>query len=447
MLGSFSEKLQLALKKIRGATVIHEKDLAETLKAVRLALLEADVHYQVAKDFCARVAEKAKGQDVLKSLTPDQQIIKIVNDELVQILGGQSTGLDLSASPPIAIMLVGLQGAGKTTTAGKLALYIKKTLKRNPLLVPADIYRPAAIDQLKILGKKLEVDTFDSNQSQNPVDIAKAGMEFARGHGQDVVIIDTAGRLQIDQEMMQEIQDIEAAVNPKETLLVADAMTGQEAVNVAAGFAGKVSLTGLILTKLDGDARGGAALSMLSITGKPIKFAGVGEKLEALEVFHPDRLASRILGMGDVLSLIEKAQDKISQEEAMEASQKMLENDLDFEMFLSQLRMMKKMGSVSSMLSMLPGAGKIADKINPEEAENELKKTEAIILSMTKRERRKPEILDGSRRKRIAKGSGTDVADINRLIKQFQEMQKFMRQMKKGGMSKLLKAFGPKLGF
>lgn len=446
MFDSLHQKLEAAFNKIRGRGVINEKDIEATLKEVRVALLEADVNFKVAKEFCARVAEKAVGEAVLKSLSPAQQIIKIVHDELVVTMGEAAAPLTLNVAPPAIIMLVGLQGSGKTTTVSKLGRLLKQEFKRNPMLVPADVYRPAAIEQLKTLGKSQGLEVFDSNQSQDPVDIAKAAVEKARNIGVDTLIIDTAGRLQVDQELMKELQEIVQAVEPHEILLVADAMTGQEAVNVAKGFDEALEIDGLILTKLDGDARGGAALSMRAVTGKPIKFIGIGEKSEALEVFHPDRMASRILGMGDVLSLIEKASKEISIEDTVDLQKKFKKNEFSFEDFLNQLRMMRRMGSISSLASMIPGMNKLAKQIDPDQAEKELKKVEAIILSMTPKERHKPDILNGSRRKRIANGSGTRVEDVNNLVKQFTEMKKMMQQISKMGMGNLMNMFGGKGG-
>jgi signal recognition particle subunit SRP54 len=439
MFNNLSNRLDSVFKKIRGQAVISEKQVQDTMREVRMALLEADVNYKVAKDFCDKIAAKATGAELSQSLKPDQHIIKIVHEELVSLLGSQATELNLRTAPPAIFMVVGLQGSGKTTSCGKLALYLKKTLKRSPLLVPADIYRPAAIDQLKTLGAQLGIPVLDSNSNENPVKIAERAVEEARNRGYDTVIIDTAGRLQIDTEMMAEITEIEKTVSPHEILLVADAMVGQESVNIAQGFSQAVNLTGLILTKMDGDARGGAALSMLAVTGKPIKLVGLGEKMDALEVFHPDRLASRILGMGDVMSLIEKASANIDMEESLKLQKKISKNSFTFEDFLSQLRMMKKLGSIGSLMGMIPGMGKLADKIDPQQAESELKKVEAIILSMTPHERNNPEVINGDRRKRIAAGSGTRVQDINNLQKQFEQMQKMMKQFNKMGMGGMLK--------
>lgn len=446
MFDSLHSKLEAAFKSIRGRGVLSEKDIAATMKEVRMALLEADVNFKVAKDFCDTLAEKAKGEEILKSLTPDQQVIKLVHEQLVQVMGGDAAELQLNVAPPAIIMLVGLQGSGKTTTAGKLAGTLVSKLKRRPLLVPADVYRPAAIEQLKTLGSKLKIEVFPSSAEQDPVDIAKHSLEYATNRGLDTVILDTAGRLQIDQELMEELREISFAVEPHEILLVVDAMTGQEAVNVAKGFDEALEIDGLIMTKLDGDARGGAALSMRAVTGKPIKYIGVGEQLDALEIFHPERMASRILGMGDVLTLIEKAATQVDMDQALELQKKMKKNEFDLEDFLGQLRMIKKMGSISSLTSMIPGIGKMAKEIDSEAAEKEMKHIEAIILSMTPKERRNTGILNAGRRRRIAKGSGTSVESVNRLLKQFLEMKKMMQKMSKGGIGGLMKMFGGKGG-
>lgn len=427
------DKIDGALRKIRGRGTLTASDVEATMKEVRTALLEGDVNFKVAKDFCTRVTEKAVGESVLKSLSPDQQIIKIVHEELITTMGGQAAELNLHSAPPVVIMLVGLQGSGKTTTSAKLARLLRDQYKRSPLLVPADVYRPAAIEQLKTLGASLQIPVFDSKPTDKPLDIAIRARDHASRSMNDVVIIDTAGRLQIDEALMGELTQIAAVVPPTETLLVADAMTGQEAVNVAQGFSEALPLTGLILTKLDGDARGGAALSMRAVTGKPIKFVGIGEKSDALEPFHPERMASRILGMGDVLTLIEKATQQVSLEDSQELEKKFKKDQFSFEDFLGQLRMIKKMGSISSLASMIPGLNKLSKQVDPEKQEREFRKLEAIILSMTLQERRNHEIIDGSRRRRIAKGSGTTVEDVNRLLKQFVEMRKMMKQLMKMG--------------
>jgi signal recognition particle subunit SRP54 len=444
MFDSLHGKLESALKKIRGRGSLTAKDIEATMKDVRMALLEADVNFKVAKEFCDRVAVKAVGEDVLKSLSPDQQVIKIVHDELVTTMGEAAAELNLKVAPPAIIMLVGLQGSGKTTTCSKLAALLKKDYKRRPLLVPADVYRPAAIEQLKTLGKKLDVTVFDSRADQDPVDIAKQALQYAQGHAYDTMILDTAGRLQIDGELMKELQEISNAIEPHEILLVADGMTGQEAVNVAKGFDEALEIDGLILTKLDGDARGGAALSMRAVTGRPIKFIGVGEKSDALEVFHPDRMASRILGMGDVMGLIEKAVKEVSLEETMEMQKKFKKNEFSLQDFLDQMRMVRRMGSISSLASMIPGMGKMMKDVDPEKAEKEMKHIEAIILSMTKKERDNHACIDGSRRRRIAQGSGRSVEEVNRLLKQFTEMKKMMGKLSKMGMGGLMNMMGGK---
>ncbi len=445
MFASLHDKLESVFKKISGRGVLSQADIDTTMREVRMALLEADVNYTIAKDFCAKVGERALGQDVLKSLSPGQQIVKLVNEQLIEIMGGDASPLAIQVSPPAVLMLVGLQGSGKTTSVGKLGRYLSDELKKKVLLVPADIYRPAAIEQLKILGNKIGLDVFDSHSSQRPQDIARNALEQAKNQAYDVMILDTAGRLQIDSALMDELRDIKRDIEPHEILLVADAMTGQEAVNVAQGFDQALSISGLILTKLDGDARGGAALSMRAVTGKPIKFIGVGEKLDALEVFHPERMASRILGMGDMLSLIEKATKEVSLEDSMAMHKKMKRNEFTFEDFLQQMKMMRRMGSISSIAAMIPGLNKVAKDIDPEKAEKEMKRVEAIILSMTKKERRNHAIIDGSRRKRIAKGSGTSVEEINRLLKQFVEMKKMMTTLAKGGLGGLMNMFGGKM--
>lgn len=426
-------KIESALKKIRGRSSLSASDVEATMKEIRSALLEGDVNFKVAKDLCARITEKAIGSDILRSLSPDQQIIKLVHEELTATMGGAAAELDLRSSPPVVIMLVGLQGSGKTTTAAKLARLLKESYKRSPLLVPADVYRPAAIEQLKTLGAALSIPVFNSTVSDKPVDIAIRARDYAAKNLCDVIIIDTAGRLQIDTALMDELRQISAIMNPSETLLVADAMTGQESVNVAQGFDQTLSLSGLILTKLDGDARGGAALSMHAVTGKPIKFIGTGEKSDALEPFHPERMASRILGMGDVLTLIEKATQQVTLEDSLDLEKKFKKDQFTFEDFLNQMRMIKKMGSISSIASMIPGLNKIAKQIDPEKQEREFTRLEAIILSMTHQERRQHDIIAGSRRRRIAKGSGTTVEDVNKLLKQFVEMRKMMKQLMKMG--------------
>ncbi len=437
MFESLTDKLELTFKRLRGQGKITEKNIDDALRDVRLALLEADVHIKVVKTFLDSVKTKAMGREVLQSLSPEQQFIKIVHEELVNLLGGQYQELDLKAAPPVVIMLVGLQGSGKTTTLAKLARHLKTEKKRTPYLVPADVYRPAAIEQLKILGQELELPVHNSDPGTSPVVICQQALEEAKKRFCDVLLIDTAGRLHIDEELMQELAAIKQTVRPYQILFVADAMTGQDAVNQAAGFDGKLGLTGIILTKLDGDARGGAALSIREMVGKPILFSGVGEKLEALEPFYPDRLASRILGMGDVLSLIDKVQQNVEQKEAVRLQKAFQKQQFTLEEFQIQLQQIKRMGSMNSLLEMIPGGKKLASQVDADKAENELKRVEAIINSMTLEERRNPAILNGSRRRRIAQGSGTTVTDINRLMKQFMEMKKMMQRVSKMGVRSL----------
>lgn len=434
MFDTLSDKLDSVFKKLRGHGRLTEQHIKETMREIRLVLLEADVNFRVVKDFIAKVSERAASQDVLKSLTPAQQVIKVVREELAALMGeGEDNSLNLAVKPPVALMLCGLQGAGKTTTCGKLALKLRRE-KRNPLLVPADVYRPAAIAQLKILGRQINVEVFDSQPGQDPVDICSRALAYAELNGFDTIILDTAGRLHIDSELMGELQRIVDKVAPQEILFVADAMTGQDAVNVAASFDQQLPLTGVILTKLDGDARGGAALSIRAVTGKPIKLVGMGEKLDALEQFHPDRMAQRILGMGDILSLIEKAQGAVNADDAAAMEQKLRKGGFTLETFLEQMQMVKKMGSISSLMKMIPGAGKALKKAQGMQLpEDELKKVEAIIRSMTQKERLNHKILNGSRRLRIAKGSGTRVQDVNQLLKRFVEAQKMMKKMQKMG--------------
>ena len=428
MFDSLSTKFESVFKRLGGRGKLNEADLDEALREIRMALLEADVNFQVAKTFCENIKQKALGMEVQKSLSPGQMVIKYVNEELVAAMG-EHTPLNLKFAPPVVIMLVGLQGSGKTTTCGKLAKYLRDDLKRNPLLVSVDVYRPAAIEQLKTVGASLGIDVVQSAADQNPLDIAKRALTHARNSGFDVLIVDTAGRLQIDEELMNELVDIVEAIEPHEVLLVADAMTGQEAVNVAQGFDSRLDVDGMILTKLDGDARGGAALSMKSVTGKPIKFIGIGEKSDALEPFHPDRMASRILGMGDVLTLIEKATKQVSAEDAKKLQKKIKKNDFTLEDFHSQLQSIKKMGSVSSLMQMMPGMGKAMQGLDEGLAEKEMKRVEAMILSMTRSERRDHTLINGSRRKRIAQGSGTSVEEVNRLLQQFAGMRKIMKKL------------------
>jgi signal recognition particle subunit SRP54 len=434
MFDNLSEKLDSVFKKLRGHGRLTEDNIKQSLREVRLVLLEADVNFRVVKNFVATVRERAVGQEVLKSLNPAQQVIKVVRDELGRLMGeGESNDLDLAARPPVAIMLCGLQGAGKTTSCAKLALSLRRQ-KRNPLLVPADVYRPAAIDQLKTLGRQLNVAVFDSRPDVDPVQLCLQAREFAELNGYDTLILDTAGRLHVDQELMAELVRIKADLEPREILLVADAMTGQDAVNVAESFDRQLDISGVILTKLDGDARGGAALSIRAVTGKPIKLVGLGEKLDALEVFHADRMAQRILGMGDVLTLIEKAEAAIDREEARDMEQRLRKDGFTLETFRDQLKTIKKMGSMESLLKLIPGAGKAFKQMgNMQLPDRELKKIEAIINSMTAKERRDQRILNGSRRLRIARGSGTTVQDVNQLIKRFTEAQKMMKKLQKLG--------------
>lgn len=426
-----SDKLSAVFKKMRGKGRLKEGDIKDAMREVRLALLEADVNYKVAKEFVASVTEKALGDAVLESLTPAQMVIKIVNDELTSLMGTENSGIRFQSHPPTILMMCGLQGSGKTTHSGKLALYYKKQGKR-PLLVACDVYRPAAIEQLQVVGGKIDVPVFEMGQG-NPVEIAKRAVAHAKEHGNDPVILDTAGRLHIDETLMGELQSIKAQVAPHEILLVIDAMVGQDAVNVAEKFNETLGIDGVILTKLDGDTRGGAALSVRAVTGKPIKFAGMGEKLEDLEPFYPERMASRILGMGDVLTLIEKAQGDFDSKQTMEMAQRMKENSFDFNDMLSQMQQLKKMGSLSSVMNMLPGvAGKLKDE-DAQQGERELRKTEAIILSMTTAERGKPNLINPARKRRIAAGSGTDVSDVNRVLKQNEQMQKLFKMASGGG--------------
>ncbi len=421
-----SSKLQEFTKKLRGKSRITESDLKEMLREVKLALLDADVNYKIVKEFTSNIQEKALGQDVLKSLTPGQQVIKIVKDELVELLGGEDSKINIQANPPTIIMLVGLQGSGKTTTAGKLANLLRKQGKK-PLLVACDVYRPAAIKQLQVVGKQLDIPVFANENSKDVVHIARQALSVAMQNLNDIIILDTAGRLHIDEELMQELKNVKDNVHPHEILLVVDSMTGQDAVNVADSFNSMLEIDGVILTKLDGDTRGGAALSVKKITGKPIKFAGTGEKLNEIEEFHPERMASRILGMGDVLSIIERAEETIDKEEAEKLAKQMGKKDFDLNDYLAQLRQVKKMGSFSSLLKFIPGMGNLQDfKVD----DREFVKIEAIICSMTDEERRHPKILNGQRRIRIAKGSGTQVQDINRFMKTFEMTQKMMKQMK-----------------
>ncbi len=428
MLEQLGDKLQRTLKVLRGQGRLTEKNIKDALREVRLALLEADVNYQVAKDFCARVEELALGAEVLNSVTPGQQLVKIVHDVLVHTLGGAHKPLDLPGSPSV-VMLCGLQGSGKTTTAGKLALHLMQKKNRRPLLAAADVYRPAAVKQLQVLGEQIDAPVLALEEGADPVAICKAAVDQAKRTNRDVVFLDTAGRLHIDDELMQELERIKAAVKPHEVLFVADALTGQEAVNVAKAFHERLGLTGVVLTKMDGDARGGAALSIHQVTGCALKFIGVGEKLDALEPFHPERLAGRILGMGDIVSLVEKAADTVDMAQAEKMVARLTKAEFTLEDFLEQLQQVKKMGPLGDLMKMMPGA----PQGMPDVDEKQVTRTEAIIQSMTLRERRRPQILNGSRRKRIAAGSGTHVADVNRLIKQFTQAQKMMKKMLRPG--------------
>jgi len=420
-----SDKLSAAFKKLRSKGKLSESDVKEAMREVRLALLEADVNYKVVKDFVSKVSERAVGEEVLKSLTPAQQVIKIVNEELCSLMGGEENRIHLPSKGPGVIMMTGLQGAGKTTHAAKLALHFK-TQGHRPLLVACDVYRPAAIEQLKVVGEKVGVPVFEEGQG-NPVKIAKHALSHAKDYGHDVVIIDTAGRLHIDEALMQELSDIKKEVDPNEILLVVDAMTGQDAVNVAKAFNDQLEIDGVILTKLDGDTRGGAALSVLAVTGKSVKFVGTGEKLEDLEIFHPERMASRILGMGDMLTLIEKAQNSIDEEQAKQMAVKMKENSFDLNDLLDQLRQIQKMGPLKQVLGMIPGVGNQLKDADIDE--RQLDRTQAIIFSMTPQEREKPSIINPNRKRRIAAGCGMKVEDVNRLLRQFEQMQKMMKQL------------------
>ncbi|EZP78012.1 signal recognition particle protein [Parageobacillus genomosp. 1] len=424
-----SERLQNVMNKIRGKGKVTEADVKEMMREVRLALLEADVNFKVVKDFVKRVSERAVGQEVLKSLTPGQQVIKVVKEELTELMGGEQSKIAVASRPPTVVMMVGLQGAGKTTTTGKLANLLRKRYNRKPLLVAADIYRPAAIKQLETLGKQLNMPVFSLGDQVSPVEIAKQALEKAKEEHYDYVLIDTAGRLHVDEALMDELKQMKEAAKPDEIFLVVDAMTGQDAVNVAQSFHEQLGITGVILTKLDGDTRGGAALSIRAVTNTPIKFVGMGEKLDALEPFHPERMASRILGMGDVLTLIEKAQAAVDEEKAKELEQKMRTATFTLDDFLEQLGQVRKLGPLDEILKMLPGANKIKGLNNIQIDEKQISRVEAIIRSMTKEEKMHPEIINGSRKKRIAKGSGTSVQEVNRLLKQFDEMKKMMKMM------------------
>lgn len=430
---NLSEKLGAALKKLKGKGVVTEKDIKESMREIKLALLEADVNYKVVKDFIGNVSERAVGADVLESLTPGQQIIKIVNDELAKLMGSDSARIEFAKKPPTIVLMAGLQGAGKTTFCAKLAGFMRKKHNKRPLLVACDIYRPAAVKQLEVVGKQIDVPVFQMGTQVSAVSIATAALEHAKHHGNDFVIIDTAGRLHIDDDLMQELEDIKAAVNPDEILLVIDAMTGQDAVNIAESFNARLEISGVVMTKLDGDTRGGAALSVKAVTGKPIKFAGVGEKLSDIEKFHPDRMASRILGSGDVLSLIEKAQAAFDEKDAAKLEDKIRHNSFNLDDFLAQMQQMKKMGPLTQIMKMIPGVNAKAID-NADIDERKLDRVEAIIKSMTMRERENPSIINASRKRRIAAGSGNNVSDVNLLLKQFEQMQQMMKQFSGGGL-------------
>lgn len=424
------DKLNGVFSKLKGHGKVTEADIKASMREVKLALLEADVNFKVVKDFIAKVSERCKGSEVLESLTPGQQVIKIVREELIELMGKENAKVEFSSKPPTVIMMTGLQGAGKTTTSGKLAALLRKQNNKRPLLVAGDVYRPAAIKQLEVVGAQINVPVFSMGDKVSPVEIAKMGVEHARQHGNDLVIIDTAGRLHIDEELMQELADIKAAVNPNEILLVVDSMTGQDAVNVATSFNQQLDITGVVLTKLDGDTRGGAALSVRAVSGKPIKFACIGEKLSDIEPFFPDRMASRILGMGDVLTLIDKAQEAFDEKQAEEMEKRLRQSQFTLDDFLAQMAQLKKMGPMSQLVGMLPGMGNMK---NVEVDDKKMNRIEAIILSMTPAERRNPSIINGSRKIRIANGSGVQVQDVNQLLRQFEQMQKMIKKMMSGG--------------
>lgn len=430
MFENLSERLERSFKILKGQGKITELNVAETLKEVRRSLLDADVNYKIAKDFTNRVKEKALGMDVLTAVKPGQMMVKIVHDELAELMGGKNVEVNLKGNPAI-ILMSGLQGSGKTTFSGKFANLLKTKKGKNPLLVAGDVYRPAAIEQLKVLGEQIQVSVYSDENSKDPVAIAKDALKYAASHGHDVVIVDTAGRLAVDEQMMKEIAAIKAAIKPTETLFVVDAMTGQDAVNTAKEFNDQLDFDGVILTKLDGDTRGGAALSIRTVVNKPIKYVGTGEKLEALDAFHPERMADRILGMGDIVSLVEKAQEQFDAEEAKKLQKKISRNQFNFNDFLSQIQQIKKMGNIKDLASMIPGVGKALKNVDIDD--NAFKGVEAIIHSMTPQEREMPEVINGSRRKRIAEGSGTTVQEVNRLLKQFEESKKMMKMLSGGG--------------
>lgn len=435
MFDNLSDKLDRALHILKGHGQITEINVAETLKEVRRALLDADVNYKIAKEFTQKVKEKALGQNVLRTLHPGQLMVKIVKDELTELMGGSAQGINLAGNPSV-ILMSGLQGSGKTTFSGKLALFIQKKKNKKPLLVACDVYRPAAIDQLHIVGEQIGVSVYSEKDNNNPVSIAKAGIEYAKQNGHNVVIIDTAGRLAVDKAMMDEISAIHKEISPDETLFVVDAMTGQDAVNTAKAFNDTLNFDGVILTKLDGDTRGGAAISIKSVVNKPIKFIGTGEKMDAIDVFYPERMADRILGMGDVVSLVEKAQEQFDEEQARKLQKKIAKNQFGFDDFLSQIQQIKKMGSMKDLIGMIPGVGKAIKNVDIND--DAFKHIEAIIHSMTPQERSQPNIINTSRRKRIAKGAGRDISEVNQLIKQFDQMSKMMKMMQGGGGKKLM---------
>jgi len=439
MFDNLSEKLDKALHVLKGHGQITEINVAETTKEVRRALLDADVNFKIAKEFTNRVKEKALGQNVLTSLQPGQLMVKIVKDELTQLMGGETEGIDLSGSPSI-ILMSGLQGSGKTTFSGKLANYLKTKKAKKPLLVACDVYRPAAIDQLHIVGDQIGIEVYSDRENNDPVSLAKAGVAHAKANGHNVVIIDTAGRLAVDEKMMTEISNIHSAIKPQETLFVVDSMTGQDAVNTAKTFNDVLNFDGVILTKLDGDTRGGAAISIKSVVDKPIKFIGTGEKMEAIDVFHPSRMAERILGMGDVISLVERAQEQFDEEEARKIQKKIAKNKFGFDDFLNQIQQIKKMGNIKDLMGMIPGAGKALKGLDIDD--DAFKHIEAIIHSMTPDERSTPAKLNASRKKRIAKGSGRDVQEVNQLMKQFDQMSKMMKMMQGGGGKKMMQMMG-----
>jgi len=430
MFEGLNERLDKSFKILKGQGRISEINVAESIKEIRKALIEADVSYKIAKDFTARVKEKALGAKVLTALKPGDLMIKIVHDELADLMGGENVGINLKGSPAV-ILIAGLQGSGKTTFSAKLANYLKSKQTKKPLLVACDVYRPAAIDQLKVLGEQVGVEVFSESENKSPVDIAKKAVKYAKENGNNVVIVDTAGRLAVDEEMMNEIAAIKKAINPQEILFVVDAMTGQDAVNTAKAFNDRLDFNGVVLTKLDGDTRGGAALTIKAVVDKPIKFVGIGEKMEALDLFHPSRMADRILGMGDIVTLVEKAQEQFDDEEARKLQKKIAKNQFDFNDFLKQIKQIKKMGNIKDLMGMIPGMGKAVKDMDIDD--DAFKGIEAIIYSMTSEERANPKLLNGSRRKRIATGSGNDIQEVNRLIKQFAETSKVMKKLTTGG--------------